>query len=356
MVPLIQKFDVGPSIYNDLQSLEGIRQQGRVDSKSAIKAAAKEFEAFFMNMMLKSMRQASDVIGKDSIMGSSQEKMFVGMLDEQMSVELSQKGNLGIADLMVRNILGEDKLNLSQTNASLGDAGFPSRSRSIGYHQKINAKNHAENATVQALPNKKVGIEMEQNKPYISAKPQVKLEPTPIAKPVAAVELEPSKKSLFERASDFVEQLLPFAEKSAKKMNVDPRILLAQAALETGWGKFIMHDGKGTSSNNLFGIKGNNNWQGDQVKINTLEVEKGELVKQKESFRMYQSFEKSFDDYVEFLNANPRYQKALSVVDDLKNYTQSLQKAGYATDPDYASKIMRIFNQDVIQQAGDFNK
>ena len=319
-----------PSIYSDIHSLNRIREQATNDSRGAIKAAAKEFEAFFMNMMLKSMRQASEVIGDDSLFSSSQEKMFTGMLDEQMSAELSQKGTLGIAELMTRNLLGEDQTVNENTNKIYYSR--EKREQLKANEIELTAQFSDRNSTTKLLTdNQKVSpseAKVELNTQEVNA-------------------TNVSKKSLFENASQFVKKLLPMARKVAETIGVDPKLLVAQAALETGWGKFIMHNQQGESSNNLFGIKSGAKWTGKSVNVNTLEVEKGVFVKVKDDFRMYDNFEKSFSDYIDFLQKNPRYQSALDVVKDAKQFVQSLQQAGYATDPDYAKKILRIFNQDM---------
>ncbi len=357
MVMATDNQSTGPSIFSDLQSLNGIRNQAKVDSRAAIKAAAKEFEAFFMNMMLKSMRQASEVIGEDSMFNSQQEKMFIGMLDEQMSVELSQKGNLGIADLMARNILGDD-YNLPHETKSLyskmqqsptmelepsrksTSIDIDSRNISDVSEKKVEGRSKEsltapETVLVPAKQNIDKNRTVEKNKPVV------------IQAAIKEVDGVAEKKSLFDSASSFVTQLLPSAQKIAQKLGVDPKLLLAQAALETGWGKYIMHDKNGLPSHNLFGIKSSQSWQGNSVKVDTLEVEKGAFVKKNEKFRMYDSFEKSFDDYAKLLQNSPRYQAALEVAKDAEKFVESLQSAGYATDPDYAKKILRIFNFDI---------
>lgn len=335
-----------PSIYSDLQSLDSIRKQAQVDKRGAIKAAAKEFEAFFMNMMLKSMRQASEVIGEDSMFSSSQEKMFVGMLDEQMSVELSQKGDLGIAELMTRNLLGETHISSTNSRSSFNLSELPKVQKSIGYSdksQKIEALSTTEQKD-DPIINKPIEVLLTNNQKTEN----IQINPAEALETVSVGKVE--KKSLFDNASSFINQLMPYAKKVAEKIGVDPKLLLAQAALETGWGKYIMHDQNGQPSHNLFGIKSNSNWKGSSVNIDTLEVEEGAVVKKKDEFRMYESFERSFADYVDFLQSNPRYQSALNVATDAKQFIESLQQAGYATDPNYAKKILTIFSTRISQE------
>jgi len=330
---LLSNHKTSPSIFSDLQSLNGIRKQAQQDSDGAIKAAAKEFEAFFMNMMLKSMRQAGEVMGGDSMLSSSQEKMFIGMLDEQMSVELSQKGNLGIADLMVRNLLGDqledqDKVNdYSHIKASLD----------------ITPISQNDLDEMKEVPKLVKAIKEEFKRDVIEpTRPSLEM----ISEQISSEKSE--KKSLFDSATEFVSRLMPVAKSVSEKIGLDPRLLLAQAALETGWGKFVIHDKKGQASHNLFGIKSNNGWNGAAVSIDTLEVENGEFVKKKESFRMYQSFEESFDDFINFIESNPRYQSAIESANDAKSFIHSLQSAGYATDPNYAKKIINILDREPL--------
>jgi len=335
------------SIFTDINSLNHIREQAKVDSSAAIKSAAKEFEAFFMNMMLKSMRQASDAMGEDSMFSSPQEKMFIGMLDEQMSVELSQKGNLGIADLMVRDILGEQSViqvaNKIDSNAATKISNTPDHviTHTSAFIQApkldINRFNSSIEEPRQVVEN--IGPAGKIENPQVTATEYLHKIVTPI------------KKAIFDTAQSFVETLAPLANTMAKKLGVDPRVLLAQSALETGWGKHVMHNEHGLSSNNLFGIKAQKNWQGEKISSDTLEVENGQLVKKRDEFRAYTDFEQSFSDYVDFIKKNPRYQKALEAVQDTTEYLQQLQGAGYATDPNYANKILKIFSGDIIRNA-----
>ena len=141
---------------------------------------------------------------------------------------------------------------------------------------------------------------------------------------------------------DFVQQLWPCAEEAGKALGVDPKHLLAQAALETGWGKSLPCDVDGTTSFNFFGIKAGNSWQGDSVSVKTLEFEGGVPVPRQARFRAYDSAADSFRDYVEVLRNNPRFAGALNTGSDAKAFANALQKGGYATDPRYAMKIETI--------------
>lgn len=342
------------SIYSDLGSLDAIRKQGLTDESGAIKKAAKEFEAFFMNMMLKSMRQASVVVGDNSLTGSEAEKMFTGMMDEQLSVNLSQQGHLGIADLMISQLSGQSKTENNDTDKNV---------KELSYYREFPVSRITNNSfsAVKQEQNKTISSMAEISADRIKSTPVVALKNQTIKPKAAAANIEikniiatiketvkPEKKSLFAEVTDFVSTLLPLAKQAAEKLSVDPRLLIAQAALETGWGKFIMHDESGNPGFNLFGIKTGKNWSGESININTLEVEDQQFKKINASFRKYQNFSESFDDYVSFLKQNPRYQKVLDSANDAKEYVKQLQVSGYATDPDYANKIMRIFREAVL--------
>ncbi|WP_444994906.1 flagellar assembly peptidoglycan hydrolase FlgJ [Aliikangiella sp. IMCC44359] len=331
------------SIYSDLNSLDNIRRQGLTDEQGAIKKAAKEFEAFFMNMMLKSMRQASAVIGEDSPFSSQQEKMFIGMLDEQMSVNLSQDGHFGIAEMMIAQ--------LSQKNSDTEKPSkFPERAavsridnahvvkgtKPLTYSSRdalVSVEKAIEKNTVAINSIKNKQLDVKKYEQAVNAKVMVE-----------QPKLQPEKKAVFKNIKEFVSTLLPYAKKAAQKLSVDPKLLIAQAALETGWGKFIMHDGEGKPGHNLFGIKASNRWQGEKINIDTLEVDNQAFKKVNASFRKYNSFAESFDDYVDFVTQNPRYQKAVEAAENANEYINELQNSGYATDPDYAEKILRIFD------------
>ncbi|UVL00088.1 flagellar assembly peptidoglycan hydrolase FlgJ [Pseudomonas sp. B21-048] len=161
---------------------------------------------------------------------------------------------------------------------------------------------------------------------------------------MAQIPLAPAKKA-FSSADEFVDTMLPLAKEAADRIGVDPRYLVAQAALETGWGKSVMRAQDGSSSHNLFGIKASGNWQGDSARAITSEFRNGEKVKETAEFRSYGSYKDSFHDLVTLLQSNNRYQDVLKSADNPEQFVRELQKAGYATDPDYASKISQIAKQ-----------
>ena len=161
---------------------------------------------------------------------------------------------------------------------------------------------------------------------------------------MAQIPLAPAKKA-FSSADEFVNTMLPMAKEAADRIGVDPRYLVAQAALETGWGKSVMRAQDGSSSHNLFGIKASSNWKGDSARAITSEFRNGAMVKETAEFRSYASYKDSFHDLVTLLQSNNRYQEVLKSADNPEQFVRELQKAGYATDPNYATKISQIAKQ-----------
>ncbi|MEZ1315761.1 flagellar assembly peptidoglycan hydrolase FlgJ [Pseudomonas fluorescens] len=161
---------------------------------------------------------------------------------------------------------------------------------------------------------------------------------------MAQIPLAPAKKA-FSSADEFVNTMLPMAKEAADRIGVDPRYLVAQAALETGWGKSVMRAQDGSSSHNLFGIKASSNWTGNSARAITSEFRNGAMVKETAEFRSYDSYKDSFHDLVTLLQTNNRYQEVVKSADNPEQFVRELQKAGYATDPDYASKISQIAKQ-----------
>jgi peptidoglycan hydrolase FlgJ len=159
------------------------------------------------------------------------------------------------------------------------------------------------------------------------------------------------KTSISSTQENFVMMLKPHAEKAAAELQISPDVLIAQVALETGWGKHVLHDQQGDNSFNLFNIKAGGQWQGDKVNVSTLEYRDGIAANEKSDFRKYTDYAESFSDYVRLMKNNPRYQQALAAGNDSAAYADALQSAGYATDPAYAKKIKQLLNSDLLKGA-----
>ncbi|TDF39422.1 flagellar assembly peptidoglycan hydrolase FlgJ [Alteromonadaceae bacterium M269] len=291
---------------NDISSLDTLRQAAHKGDESALREAAQQFESIFIQMMLKSMRQAEDVFAdEDSPFNSKQVKFYRDMHDQQLAVDLSSSGSIGLADIIVKQ--------LSQNVEGFTPA---STVRSDG---NLSSINRARAANLENIQNNYAGA--------------------------------PGKKlPVFESPEEFVAALLPSAEKAAAEIGLDPLALVAQAAVETGWGKQLIHSGQGQNSHNLFGIKADSRWKGEKASVETLEFKQGVPHKEQAQFRAYPSFEQSMKDYVDFVKESPRYANAVEQAGDSKAYFEQLQQAGYATDPQYSNKVIDVLNSSTIKQ------
>ncbi|MEW8508610.1 MAG: flagellar assembly peptidoglycan hydrolase FlgJ [Candidatus Thiodiazotropha sp.] len=292
-----------PALYHDFSGLADLKRQAREDQGAAVEQVARQFESLFVQMMVKQMRQAS--FG-DGLFESSQSRFARDMYDQQLSVHLSERQGLGMLQ-MLRGQLGVDAAEKAAPNTSLESYWLaPSR---LARPQSASSE--------------------ERDKGVIGDRPSHKID----------------------SPQSFVEALWPAADEAAKALGLPTEALLAQAALETGWGGHVMERTDGGSSHNLFGIKADQRWDGDRVRRETLEYEQDVAVRRREYFRTYASYEESFRDYVAFLRENPRYMNALQNTRDAGEYFKALQDAGYATDPNYAQKIVRVMQGPEMQTA-----
>lgn len=297
----------------DLNGLNSIRQQSNAtdkgEKKEALEAAAKQFEAIFMQMLLKSMRKAQEVLEADSPFNSQSTKFYRDMHDQQLALELSNNGSLGLSELIVRQ-LGGDSENFTPNSLFKSTAPIENSGKNTSITEELK------------MPNKR------QFTDYSSVQKMDEL---------GAFSTPDNN---FNQPQDFVTALTEPAKLVEKKLNVPFEVVIAQAALETGWGQKIIQTDQGNSSNNLFNIKADARWQGDKTHKETLEFEQGSMVKKREPFRVYDNISDSISDYIDFLSNSDRYQDALKQSHNVEHFLHNLQKAGYATDPEYANKIM----------------
>lgn len=379
---------VDSGAYTDLNRLNQFKVGG--DSEENIRKVAKEFESLFLNEMLKTMRSANEVFGEGNFMNSNEAKTYQDMYDQQLSVTMAgNKNGIGLADVMARQMSkmknpSERPNPFAQVDAPVPAAPSKPLARNESVADAAPAKvEKLEKVTTAAVdPERNDMTLINQRRLSLPGKLAQRIQAgivpgaesptaataanTPagdaIGKPLAKGDWLPAKayaapaerrlsingseeiasRTTFKSAKEFMETMLPMAEKAAAKLGVDPTYLVAQAALETGWGKSIIKQGDGSSSYNLFGIKTHNTWGGDSARVMTTEYQNGKPVKEAASFRSYESFAHSFEDYVSFLQSNGRYEKALSSTANPEQFARELQKAGYATDPQYARKVSQI--------------
>ena len=311
----------------DLNGLNNIRQQSnqadQASKKAALKEAAQQFESIFMQMLLKSMRSAQEVLESDSPFNSQSTKFYRDMQDQQMALDMANKGTLGLAELIERQLGG-------------GDGTFTPRSVIRTDNQVPQAQKLTPSVAQLA---EKFLSSAEQSSDKVSNNRQANTD-IPLAKANATEKTSSKPAPQFEQPKDFVSALTEPAKQVERQLGVPFQVVIAQAALETGWGQKIIKNSDGSSSNNLFNIKADSRWAGAKAQKDTLEFEQGRLVKKNEPFRVYNNISESVNDYVNFLSSGTRYQDALAKPDNVEHFLQGLQKAGYATDPNYADKIL----------------
>lgn len=266
-------------VYTDLAGLAKLRADAR--SPEALRKAASQFEALFIQMVLKSMREAKLA---DGLFENESNDHYRDMFDGQLSVSLAQGRGLGLADVIVRQLGGK--------SAECGVTSAECKT-------KMPTTDHSTLRT-----------------------PNSELHASP---------------------GSFVQTLWPHAQQAAENLGVDPRALLAQAALETGWGQGTIRHADGRNGHNVFNIKATPDWAGERVRVATTEYENGVAVPRTAEFRAYGSYAEAFADYARVL-AQPRYAEARRRGADPVAFGHALAGAGYATDPAYGRKLASVLN------------
>ena len=321
------------SVYTDLAGLNSISKLGRQNEPEALRKVAEQFESVFLNIMLKAMRDSNAVFSEGNYLSSNEMEFHQQNFDNQLSLSLSEGKGLGLADILYEQMMGQYGVSgtsrQEQEPQPLNDASGPAIQVSSDEAPQVSATTGPIAQTLQQLQS--------SAKVFGTGK--------------GAESHTIARARHIQSPKDFVKTLYPIAEEVASSIGVDPRVLLAQSALETGWGRKMIAMPDGSNSHNLFGIKADARWAGEQATVKTVEYRDGVAALEKASFRSYNSYEESFRDYVKFLQENPRYQEALSQSHDANNFTQRLQDAGYATDPVYAKKIARVMNSQTMRFA-----
>ncbi len=303
----------------DLAGLSDLRRRAERDDPSALADVAVQFEALFIGMMLESARSAS--LG-EGIFDGGETEQYLELMDRQVALELAKSGGFGFAKMLVQQLGGRD---------SVPQPPAPRAPRALepGVPHAVadpTVRSQAPAATAEfphRLPASLAAVAGERSN-------DLPADPTP---------------------AEFVTALLPEAKEAAAALGVEPRLLLAQAALETGWGRSVAQNGTAGAGNNLFGIKARAAWSGAAVERWTLEHEDGVTAPKRERFRAYGSTAESFADYVELISTARRYADALANAGDAEAYARAVTNAGYATDPVYADKWLAIYHGDRLTQA-----
>lgn len=280
----------------DSKSLNDLKRQASSDPKGKALQVAKQVEGMFVQLMLKSMRQA---LPQDGMLSTEQTRMYTSMYDQQIAQQIGAKG-LGLADTIVKQMSPAVK------------------------------------------PDESAGkVPMLLDKTFINTLPPIELEQMVRR---AVPKLPVSGATLSGDSSDFISALAQPAQQASAESGIPHHLILAQAALESGWGQRQIMTRDGRPSFNLFGVKANSSWQGEKTDITTTEYENGVAKKVKASFRVYSSYAEALSDYVKLLSNNPRY-AAVTSAQTAEQGAQALQAAGYATDPKYAQKLVGMIQQ-----------
>lgn len=310
--------DMSAGLAIDASSLNQLKLGAAQSSPEALKAAAQQFEAVFMNMLMKSMRDATP---KEGMFDNDQTRMYTSMLDQQLSQRLASRG-IGLADVMVRQLSRGMELPAADAAAVVPFDMKPAP----GMQPPAVANSPAEAAPGQTP----AAVQA-----YASNAPA-----QPASTPATAA---PARKGdAPAHVESFVQRLLPHAQAASADSGIPAHFMMGQAALETGWGRAEIRGADGQNSHNLFGIKAGGSWTGRTVDIVTTEYVNGKPQKQVDTFRAYDSYADSFRDYGKLLSGNARYQNVLAAGHNAAGFAQGLQQAGYATDPNYAQKLMSV--------------
>lgn len=298
-------------VYTDFRGLSGLRAEAGKNDPDTLRKVAGQFEALFIQMMLKSMRDAS--LG-EGLMDGDHVKTYQSMFDQQIALDLSKGGSLGLADMMVRQMSPGSRARPTAgvsepAVAELATTGLP----------------FAPTPATRAQPGATGVNEFQAQEAVDDWRP--------------------------DSPESFVRQLWPHAKRAAAELGAAPELLIAQAALETGWGQHMIRGVDGSNSFNLFGIKADAHWQGPRAATDTVEFRDGLMRRERAPFRAYDSLAESFSDYVNFLQDNPRYRQALDEAHNAPAFTRALAEAGYATDPDYHGKIQKIMDSPRLKEA-----
>lgn len=296
----------------DVQGVDALRRTVRTSPQEGMKQASKQFEVMFLQMMLKSMRDATP---SDGMFSSSQEKTYTSMLDQQLSQNLSGRG-LGLAEAMFTQLSRTMGGNAAELAPMTGGNG------------------QMPDATPLGMPLAPAAVT-----PTLTRAPDLSFYEKATAQATMSRSVLPQA-----HVEQFVSRMLPAAQRASQASGVPAQLIMAQAALESGWGKREIRSEDGKTSFNVFGIKADKSWKGPVVETTTTEYVNGTAQKTQAKFRAYGSYEESFADYARFLTSNPRYANVLATP-DAAQAAHGLQRAGYATDPNYGGKLVRIMEQ-----------
>lgn len=323
--------DVSQRFALDTQGFEMLKNGARAGGQDALRAAAKQFEAVFTQMVLKSMRDATP---QDGLFDNEQTKLYMSMMDQQLAQQMSSRG-IGLADVMVRQLARAS----GGTPPPQGGAGMVDEATNAQMAQLLDSRGATDadgpvvGTTVPgAAWNPTAGLRQyqSQERGWQGGGGQEPLGQLPDDAPA--------------HVSAFVARLAAPAQAASQATGVPARLIVGQAALESGWGKREIAHPDGSTTYNVFGIKAGANWKGPVAEVMTTEYVDGQPQKVRARFRAYGSYEEACADYARLLTGNPRYAGVLTAA-SAEDAAHGLQRAGYATDPAYGAKLVRIMKK-----------
>jgi peptidoglycan hydrolase FlgJ len=308
----------------DVQGFDQMRAAANASPQQGVKMAAKQFDAVFTQMMLKSMRDATP---DDSPLESNDSKQFTSMLDQQLSQQMSNKG-IGVANAMIKQLM-RSMGGAGGANGAGGAGGVAGAIGGLSGSDASEGNLAMLNALGKAYGNAAANGALGNGQGYSGNSA-----------------LTPAVKGNGEASVDaFVDKLANAAQQASSTTGIPARFILGQAALESGWGKREIKNADGSTSHNVFGIKATKDWTGKTVSTMTTEYVNGQPHRVVEKFRAYDSYEDAMTDYATLLKDNPRYASVINGSKSAEGFAHGMQRAGYATDPHYAKKLLTIMQR-----------
>jgi flagellar protein FlgJ len=307
----------------DVQGFGKLSAQVKASPQAGMKMAAQQFDAVFTQMMLKSMRDATP---QDGPFDSHDSATFTSMMDQQLSQQMSQKG-IGVADAMLKQMMRNQGMQVGGAN---GAAGALSGMGGMGGSGGDEGQTAALNALAKAYGNAHANGQLAMGRGYSAN--------SSLTPPIKGDGSSP-------KVDAFVDKLAQPAQAASAATGIPARFIIGQAALESGWGKSEIKKSDGSTSHNVFGIKATKDWTGKTVSTVTTEYVNGKPQRTVEKFRAYDSYQEAMTDYASLLKGNPRYAQVINSAHDVNGFANGMQRAGYATDPHYAKKLMSIMQK-----------
>jgi flagellar protein FlgJ len=331
--------DLTSKLAFDTKGLGELKQSAKAGSPEALKGAATQFEAMFINMMMKSMRDATP---QEGMLDNQQTKMFTSMLDQQMSQNMAKRG-VGLADVLIRQLTAQ--ATNAQALAIGGDQNVPT---SGAMPAPVAAEGLLKTPGALLAPSRMPPVApaaLSQAALHHGALNGAANNASAAAGPAA---LTASGRPQAPHIRSFQDKLGAHAEEASRSTGIPAKFMLGQAALESGWGKREIKNADGSASHNLFGIKAGPGWKGKVATAVTTEYVNGVPQTRVEKFRAYDTYADGFKDYARLISKNPRYEQVMASAGDATSFARGLQKAGYATDPLYAAKLSRIITHSLV--------